>query len=79
MTPKELLDKSAFKLAKHVALLVNQYEEETGLSVRGIDVDRFHTREMGVVPQITIDSRVGTSYFLGLEKIRSGIDKRNES
>ncbi len=60
------MDNEAMKLARRIALLVMDYEETTRLSVTGIDIDRHHTTELGMVPMISVISRTHAVYIPGL-------------
>lgn len=64
------IDKKTMRLARRIALLVMDYEETSKLSVTGIDIDRHHTKELGMVPMISIISRTHTVFIPGLPEYR---------
>ena len=76
MTPHKAVRERLNTLTRHVTMLVKNYEEETGLRVDKINVDRFHTLKTPVVPQITIMAHSSASWYPGYDEVIAEIEER---
>lgn len=76
MTAHKVVRERLNTLTRHITMLVKDYEEETGLRVNKINIDRFYSLKSPVVPQITIVAHSSASWYPGYDEVIAHIEAR---